>query len=57
VRPVDEAWVEIDLPYGSGSSLADELVSFGPDVAVVSPDEVRQSVVRRLTALAGEEHA
>ncbi len=52
VRPVDEEWVEIDLPYGSGSSLADELVSFGPDVAVVGPEEVQSAVLRRLTAIA-----
>jgi proteasome accessory factor B len=52
VRPVDEQWVEIDLPYGSGSSLAGELVSYGPDVVVVSPAEIRESVVRRLTAIA-----
>jgi proteasome accessory factor B len=51
VRPVDEQWVEIDLPYGSGSSLADELVSFGPDVVVTAPDEVRAAVVRRLSAI------
>jgi proteasome accessory factor B len=53
VRPVDEQWVEIELPYGSRSSLADELVSFGPDVCVMAPDDVRESVIRRLTALAG----
>jgi proteasome accessory factor B len=53
VRPVDEAWVEIELPYGSASSLADELVSFGPDVVVLGPDEVRSGVVRRLAAVAG----
>jgi proteasome accessory factor B len=53
-RPLDEEWTEIDVPYASGSSLAEELVSFGPDVVVVAPDEVRLSVVRRLRALAGE---
>ena len=47
-RPVDEEWTEIEVPYASGSSLAEELVSYGPDVIVVAPDEVRQSVVRRL---------
>ncbi len=51
-RPVDDEWTEIDLPYASGSSLAEELVSFGPDLVVQSPEELRQSVVRRLRTLA-----
>ena len=50
--PVDEQWTEIELPYGSGSSLADELASFGPDVVARAPEEVRDAVVRRLTAVA-----
>ncbi len=53
-RPVDEGWTELELAYGSGQSLVDELLSYGPDVIVVGPAEVRQSVVRRLTALAEE---
>ena len=36
-RPGDEGWTEIELPYGSGSSLAEELTSYGPDVVVRSP--------------------
>jgi proteasome accessory factor B len=54
VRPVGEQWDEVDVPYASGSTLAEELVSFGPDVVAVSPDEVRQAVVRRLRALVEE---
>ena len=53
-RPVDEQWTEIDVPFASGSSLAEELVSYGPDVMVVTPDEVRKAVVRRLVALSRE---
>jgi proteasome accessory factor B len=52
-RPVDGEWTELELPYSSGQSLADELLSYGPDVTVVSPDEVRDAVIRRLTVLAG----
>lgn len=52
VRRLDDEWTEIDIPYASGSTLADELVSYGPDVAVVGPDDVRQAVLRRLRALA-----
>jgi len=50
-KPADEGWTEIELPYGSGSSLAEELSSYGPDVIVVEPAQVRDAVVRRLTAL------
>jgi proteasome accessory factor B len=53
-RPIDEVWTEIDVPFASGSTLAEELVSYGPDVVVTAPDEVRQAVVRRLVALTGE---
>jgi proteasome accessory factor B len=53
-RPVDESWTELDLAYGSGESLADELLSYGPDVVVISPPEIRESVIRRLSTLARE---
>jgi len=53
VRQVDEGWTEIEVPYGSGSSLADELASLGPDVIAVTPSEIRDAVVRRLTAISG----
>lgn len=54
---VDRDWSQLEVPFASGSTLAEELVSYGPDVVVVAPEEVRQSVVRRLTALAGSETA
>jgi len=50
---VDDQWTEIELAYGSGTSLADELASFGPDVVAIAPDEVRDAVVRRLSLVAG----
>jgi proteasome accessory factor B len=49
--PADEGWTRIELPYGSGSSLAEELTSYGPDVVVVEPPEIRDAVIRRLTSL------
>ncbi len=52
-RPVDGGWTELELAYASGQTLADELLSYGPDVVVVAPPEVRESVVRQLSALAG----
>jgi proteasome accessory factor B len=51
---IDDEWTEIELPFGDESSLADELTSFGSDVVVMGPDEVRAAVVRRLSAVAGE---
>jgi len=48
---VDGGWTRIEVPYASGSSLAEELVSYGPDVVVLEPDDLRRSVVRRLVAL------
>jgi proteasome accessory factor B len=54
-RPVDDGWVELELAYGSGQSLADELLSYGPDVVVVEPPEVRDAVVRQLSTLAAEQ--
>jgi proteasome accessory factor B len=53
VTQVDAGWTEIEVPYGSGSSLADELVSLGPDVVAVAPSDIREAVVRRLTAVSG----
>jgi proteasome accessory factor B len=54
---VDDEWTRIVVPFSSGSSLAEELVSYGPDVVVLEPDDVRKSVVRRLTALSEREPA
>jgi proteasome accessory factor B len=54
---VDEEWTELELPYSSGSNLADEMLSYGPDVVVDEPEEVRSDVVRRLRRLAEEERA
>jgi proteasome accessory factor B len=50
---VAEDWTELQLPYGDESALADELASFGPDVVAAAPDELREAVVTRLTALSG----
>lgn len=50
-----ENWTELHLPYGDESSLADELASFGPDVVATAPAELRDALVVRLRAVAGEE--
>jgi proteasome accessory factor B len=54
---IDAEWTRIVVPFASGSTLAEELVSYGPDVVVLEPEDVRKSVVRRLTALASERSA
>jgi proteasome accessory factor B len=51
-KHIDDQWTELELAFGSSQSLADELLSYGPDVVVVAPVEVRDRVVRRLTAIA-----
>jgi proteasome accessory factor B len=52
--PVDDEWTALEVPYSSGSNLADEMLSYGADVIVDEPEEVRSDVVRRLRRLAGE---
>ena len=42
------------MPYGSAWDLASEVASYGADVVVVSPPEVREQVVVRLRAALGE---
>jgi proteasome accessory factor B len=48
VRPGDDGWDELRLPYGDVEVLADELTGHGNAVRVVEPPELRDAVVRRL---------
>lgn len=50
---VDDGWTEVHLPYGDVSAVANELASFGPDVVVLAPKELRDAVMLRLLAVAG----
>ena len=50
VTPLDDGIDELHLRYSSPWELAAEVASHGPDVVVVSPQDVRDAVVRRLTA-------
>jgi proteasome accessory factor B len=45
---VPQGWERLTVDYGSGEALADELLGYGADVIVLSPADVRASVVRRL---------
>ena len=56
-RPVDAAgvrdgWDRIEVSYGRSDALADEVLSYGADVVVEAPDELRSMVVARLQAVA-----
>ncbi len=44
----------VDLPYSDPDALADRLAGYAADVVVLSPADVRASVIGRLQALAGE---
>ncbi len=52
--PVDDEHDEIEVPYASPWDLASEVASFGSDVVVVAPPEVREQVVARLQEALGE---
>jgi proteasome accessory factor B len=49
-RRADEAPQGIVVPYVDLHVFADELASYGPEVRVVAPDDLRAEVVRRLEA-------
>ena len=46
-RPADQG---INVPYVDVHIFADELASYGPEVRVVAPEELRERVIERLTA-------
>ena len=48
----DDGWVEVALPTERGAVFTSWALSFGPDVVVISPPELRQDVVHRLEAAA-----
>ncbi len=51
-----EGWTSLRVDYGEVEAMADDVCGYGPDAVVVSPDELAEAVVRRLSgALAGHE--
>ena len=50
-RPGPPGWDELRVSYGDADVLAEEVTGFGPDVLVLDPPEVREGVVRRLSAI------
>ena len=52
VTPAEEGWDLLELGYSDPERFADRVAGYGADAVVVSPDEARDAVVRRLQALA-----
>lgn len=50
ITPADDGFDEVEIRYSSRWELASEVASYGPDVVVVSPQDVREAVVARLRA-------
>jgi proteasome accessory factor B len=50
---VPAGWDLLDVRHGSTDSLADELLGYGADVVAVAPQDLRDTVVRRLRESVG----
>ena len=50
--PARPGWQVVDVGFSDPERLADRVTGFGADAVVLSPEDARQSVVRRLRALA-----
>ncbi|MBA2769048.1 MAG: WYL domain-containing protein, partial [Sporichthyaceae bacterium] len=50
-RSAVEGWDELVVAFADAEILAEEVCGFGPDVRVLAPGEVRDAVVRRLSAV------
>jgi predicted DNA-binding transcriptional regulator YafY len=44
----EDGWERLTVTYGATEAFADELLGYGADVVVLSPADVRATVVRRL---------
>ena len=49
-----DGWERLDAKYGASDAFADEVLGYGPDVVVLAPADVRESVLRRLREAAAE---
>jgi proteasome accessory factor B len=47
-KPADEQWDEVTTSYGDGGWFPDYVASFGPDVIVIDPPDLREAVITRL---------
>ena len=53
VAPTGDPWSLIVVDFTDIEAFAEEIASFGPDVVVENPTELRESVIRRLTGALG----
>src|SRR5690606_17628116 len=49
-----DGWDRVDVPYGGRWQAAEEIASYGPDVVVLEPAELRDAVVSLLRGVAGD---
>jgi proteasome accessory factor B len=60
-QPVEGAapdgWERLQATYGATDAFADEVLGYGADIVVETPQEVRDQVVRRLREAAGQQAA
>ena len=54
VVDLDDAWSQVEVDFTDTEAFADEISSFGPDVLVEEPAQLKQSVIRRLTGALGQ---
>jgi proteasome accessory factor B len=52
---IDDAWSRIAVDFADTEAFAEEIASFGPDVVVEGPVELRESVIRRLNGALGHQ--
>ncbi len=53
VEDADGTWSRVDIDFTDTEAFSQEISSFGPDVVVETPAELRESVIRRLTGALG----
>jgi len=53
VVEIDDLWSLVEVDFTDTEAFADEISSFGPDVVVDRPIELRESVIRRLAGAIG----
>jgi proteasome accessory factor B len=53
VEALDDTWSRIIVDYTDTEAFAAEICSFGPDVVVLGPGDLRECVIRRLTGALG----
>ena len=52
VTPDEPGWEVVELGFSDTERFADRITGYGADAVVLAPEDARESVVRRLTALA-----